>query len=147
MFYPEIIINTDGGSRGNPGPAAVGVVISGKKDGADYFFEHSETIGNQTNNTAEYKAVIIALQIFAKQEIATDILTFILDSELIVRQILGQYRVKEAHLQSLVNEVHHLVKELKEKEKIKKINFRTVLREQNKEADRLVNKALDSQNS
>lgn len=144
MFYPEIIINTDGGSRGNPGPAAVGIVISGKKKDADYYFEHSETVGNQTNNTAEYKAVIIALQIFTKQEITADNLTFILDSELIVRQVLGQYRVKETHLRSLVNEVHLLIKKLKEKKKIKEINFRTVPREQNKEADRLVNQALDS---
>ncbi|OGD71096.1 hypothetical protein A3A84_00755 [Candidatus Collierbacteria bacterium RIFCSPLOWO2_01_FULL_50_23] len=144
MNYQEIIINTDGGARGNPGPAAVGIVISGKKEDSDYLFEHSETIGDQTNNTAEYKAVIIALQLIGKKDLTTETLTFILDSELIVRQILGKYRVKETHLQSLVKEVHLLIKELKDKNLLKAINFRHVRRHENKRADQLVNQALDS---
>ncbi len=144
--YEEIIINTDGGARGNPGPAAVGIVISGKKDGHDFLFEHSETIGQQTNNTAEYMAVILALRFYGKKNLITNTLTFVLDSELIVRQIIGQYRVKELRLQALVGEVHNLIKELKDKGAITNVSFRHVLRAQNKRADQLVNQALDSHN-
>ncbi len=144
MIFSELIIHTDGGARGNPGPAAVGIVISGRENGNNFLFEHSETIGDQTNNTAEYMAVIQALHICSKKNLTANTLTFVLDSELIVRQIAGQYRVKEPRLQALVGEVHHLVHELKEQKAFDSINFQNVLRHKNKRADQLVNQALDA---
>lgn len=141
MHYPEITINTDGGARGNPGPAAIGITA---KTGSETIFEISEYIGQQTNNVAEYTAVIHALHYLTDHQVAADNCLFVLDSELIVRQIGGQYRVKEAHLQSLVREVHRLTKELKDKDHLKSITFRHVKRHENKRADQLVNQALDS---
>ena len=141
MHYPEITINTDGGSRGNPGPAAVGITA---KAGDKTLFEISEYIGQQTNNVAEYTAVIHALHHLNEHPVSADNCSFVLDSELIVRQIVGQYRVKEVHLQTLVAEVHRLIKELKDKGLLKNIIFRHVKRAENKLADQLVNQALDS---
>ncbi|MFZ2202162.1 MAG: ribonuclease HI family protein [Microgenomates group bacterium] len=141
MHYPEITINTDGGARGNPGPAAIGITALA---GNETIFEISEYIGQQTNNVAEYTAVIHALHHLNEHQVTADNCLFVLDSELIVRQISGQYRVKEAHLQSLVQEVHRLTKELKAKNLLKSINFRHVKRHENKRADQLVNQALDS---
>ncbi|MEK7525027.1 MAG: ribonuclease HI family protein [Patescibacteria group bacterium] len=141
MHYPEITINTDGGARGNPGPAAIGITA---KAGSETLFELSEYIGQQTNNVAEYTAVIHALHHLNEHQVTADNCFFVLDSELIIRQIVGQYRVKEAHLQTLVAEVHRLVKEIKAKGILKKITFRHVKRHENKRADQLVNQALDS---
>jgi len=142
MKYSKIIIHTDGGARGNPGPAAVGITA---KAGSETLFEISEYIGQQTNNVAEYTAVIHALHHLNEHQVSTDNCSFVLDSELIVRQIVGQYRVKEPHLQTLVNQVHSLIKELKDKGLLKNIIFRHVKRAENKLADQLVNQALDSQ--
>ena len=141
MKYSKIIIHTDGGARGNPGPAAVGITA---KAGSETLFEISEYIGQQTNNVAEYTAVIHALHHLNEHQVSTDNCSFVLDSELIVRQIVGQYRVKEPHLQTLVNQVHSLIKELKDKGLLKNIIFRHVKRAENKLADQLVNQALDS---
>lgn len=141
MNYPEIIINTDGGSRGNPGPAAVGITA---RAGFETIFEISEYIGSQTNNVAEYTAVTHALHHLIEHQVTADSCLFILDSELIVRQITGQYRVKETHLQTLVQEVHRLIKELKNKGTLKTVAFQHVKRNENKRADQLVNQALDS---
>ena len=110
MKYNELIIHTDGGARGNPGPAAIGITA---KAGSETLFEISEYIGQRTNNVAEYTAVIHALHQLNKHQVTADNCSFVLDSELIVRQIVGQYRVKEVHLQTLVAEVHRLTKELK----------------------------------
>lgn len=143
MRYSQLTIHTDGGSRGNPGPAAVGIVILGEKDQERFLFEHSETIGDQTNNVAEYMGVIIALRLCLQKEFSADTFNFILDSELIVRQITGQYRIKEPHLQQLASEVRHLIDDLKNKQLLGSVNFRHVLRAENKGADRLVNQALD----
>ena len=141
MHYPEITINTDGGYRGNPGPAAIGITA---KAGNETLFEISEYIGQQTNNVAEYTAVIHALHHLNEHPVSADNCSFVLDSALIVRQIVGQYRVKEVHLQTLVAEVHRLIKELKDKGLLKNIIFRHVKRAENKLADQLVNQALDS---
>lgn len=141
MHYPEITINTDGGARGNPGPAAIGVIA---KAGSETLFEISEYIGQQTNNVAEYTAVIHALHHLNEHQVTADNCSFVLDSELIIRQIVGQYRVKEVHLQSLVAKVHRLINELKDGGRLKNITFRHVLRAENKRADQLVNQALDS---
>ena len=142
MKYNELIIHTDGGARGNPGPAAIGITA---KAGSETLFEISEYIGQRTNNVAEYTAVIHALHQLNKHQVTADNCSFVLDSELIVRQIVGQYRVKEVHLQTLVAEVHRLTKELKVKGILKNISFRHVPRAKNKRADQLVNQALDSQ--
>ncbi|HSI20545.1 MAG TPA: ribonuclease HI family protein [Verrucomicrobiae bacterium] len=129
-----LTIHTDGGARGNPGPAAVGVVL----ESGDFHLEHGRHIGDATNNVAEYTGVIDALDRVAELEIPVTELHFFLDSELVVRQILGQYRVKEITLQALHAEV------------LKKLRatglpyrFTHVRREQNKLADKLVNQTLD----
>lgn len=134
MHYPQITINTDGGARGNPGPAAIGVIA--KTSNGEVLFELSEYIGSQTNNVAEYTAVIHALHHLKEHQISAQKTTFILDSELIVRQILGQYRVKEPNLQRLHSEVKKLLVGIN-------FTFISVPRSQNKRADQLVNQALD----
>lgn len=134
-------INTDGGSRGNPGPAAIGVVA---KNGDEVVFELSEKIGINTNNVAEYTAVIRSLETIRDQKIISEKIRYVLDSELIVRQITGKYKVKQPHLQTLRQDIVDLIKDLREKQFIHLMSFQSVRREYNKEADRLVNKALDS---
>lgn len=138
--YELLEINTDGGSRGNPGPAGIGVYAAsnGKK-----IFTISETIGETTNNVAEYTAVIRSLEVLLEKKIFTQKLKYILDSELIVRQIIGKYKVKLPHLKILRQQVVDLVKELREKEQVELMTFITVPRELNKKADSLVNEALD----
>ncbi|HAI22889.1 TPA: ribonuclease H [Candidatus Collierbacteria bacterium] len=138
--YELLEINTDGGSRGNPGPAGIGVYAhsSGKK-----VFTISETIGENTNNVAEYTAVIRSLEVLLEKKIFSQKLKYILDSELIVRQITGKYKVKLPHLKALRQQVVDLVRSLREKGQIELMTFITVPREQNKEADKLVNEALD----
>lgn len=142
MSNNEIIINTDGGSRGNPGPSAIG--ITAKDISGQTLFEISEFIGETTNNVAEYTAVIHALKHLKEHDLHPEKITFILDSELIVRQIIGQYRVKEPHLQVLHQSIKVLIQELKTNNGLSTINFQNVLRAQNKRADQLVNQALDS---
>lgn len=130
----KIIIYTDGGARGNPGPAAIGAVIGTKK--------FREYIGETTNNVAEYKAVIMALkkviQLFGKDRAQDLILEINVDSELLCKQMSGEYRVKDANLKNLFMEVWNLKQDFKE------VKFNLVPREKNKEADKLVNEELDS---
>lgn len=135
-------INTDGGSRGNPGQAAIGVVA---KDEGKEVFTLSEKIGETTNNVAEYTAVLRALETISESNIPSEKIRFILDSELIVRQITGLYKVKQPHLKELKNKIVELIKQLRDRGLIKLMAFSTVPREKNKEADQLVNDALDSQ--
>ena len=139
--YEEITINTDGGSRGNPGPAAIGVYASVNNE---EIFTISERIGETTNNVAEYTAVIKALEKIIDNKIVSNKIKFILDSELIVKQITGKYKVKLPHLQELKKNVVDLVKKGREEKIINLMTFTHVLREKNKEADKLVNMALDS---
>lgn len=131
---PNIIINTDGGSRGNPGPAAVGYVINGRGYG--------EPIGHNTNNVAEYTAVIKALK-KAKQLVTTKVaknseVELRTDSELLAKQLNGEYKIKDENLQPLFIEIWNL------KTDFKKVTIKHVYREDNKEADSFVNKALDN---
>jgi ribonuclease HI len=129
----RLITHTDGGARGNPGPAAIGVVISdetGKELAAI-----KEYIGETTNNQAEYKALLRALQEAASR--GAESITCYLDSELVVKQLTGLYKIKEAGLQALAMDA------LKLKNKFKHIEFKHVRREQNVRADQLVNEALD----
>ncbi len=142
-IYENITINTDGGSRGNPGPSAIGVYISSKEEKVAEF---SEYIGTTTNNVAEYTAVIKALEYLLAKNIRSYQINFILDSELIVKQINGQYKIKQPHLQQLNLQVKNLLSNLKSNSQTEQITFNHVLREKNKEADYLVNFCLDSQN-
>jgi ribonuclease HI len=126
-------IYTDGGARGNPGPAGIGVH-------AQPLFQLSEYIGETTNNVAEYTAAIRALEYLVNENIQVDNINFFLDSELVVKQIKGEYKVKQPHLSTLCLKVHQLLRQIPSS----KISFRHVPRTQNKIADSLANQALDS---
>jgi len=126
-------IFTDGGARGNPGPAGIGAVAYDESGKA--VFTVSEYIGEATNNQAEYKAVIAALE--KAKECNAQELDFYLDSELIVKQIKREYKVKNVDLSPLFLKVYNLTLGFK------KVKFTHVPREKNKEADRLVNEAID----
>ncbi len=131
----KLIIYSDGGARGNPGPAAIGLLICDEKN--EPLFEHGETIGETTNNVAEYTAVIVALDFARKHK--PDEISYFVDSELVARQLSGQYKVKTPHILALY-------KQVKDQEKnFKKITFTQVPRthEKLRYVDRLVNRALD----
>jgi ribonuclease HI len=127
------IIHTDGGARGNPGPAATGIVIEfpGKKIEKGYF------LGTATNNVAEYSAVKQALE-FLLKEMERGEVAFFLDSELVVKQLTGVYKIKDHTLQKLAGDIQSKMKEWG-----RVITFTHVPRNQNKEADAMVNKVLD----
>jgi len=132
----QLKIYTDGGSRGNPGPAAIGVYATVDNQP---LFQLSQHIGNTTNNVAEWQAVIKALEYLISNDIQVTQLDFFLDSELVVKQIKGEYKVKQPHLQLLSTHVSQLLQQLKTSQ----INFYHVPRNQNQIADSLVNQALD----
>jgi ribonuclease HI len=135
----KLVIHTDGGARGNPGPSAIGVVIETEEK---LVHEFGKRIGEATNNTAEYTAVIEALQwIKENNEIKEGIenISFFLDSTLVVNQLVGLFKIKEAHLQGLAQEVHALEKQIG-----KPVTYTAVRREFNKRADFMVNQALDN---
>ncbi len=129
----KLQLSTDGGARGNPGPAGAGLVI--KDENGNILLEHGQYLGETTNNVAEYSALIEALK-FAKTLGGTDLEIF-MDSELIVKQMLGQYKIKQPHLQELAVKVKALLAEFDS------YTFKHILREYNKEADRMVNQAID----
>lgn len=129
----KLIIYTDGGSRGNPGPAATGVVIKNAKNKT--LASYGEYLGEQTNNYAEYAALISGLK-KAKELGATEV-ECILDSELITKQMRLEYKVKEPMLQKLFIQAYNAAA------RFKKITYRHTLRAGNKEADNEVNKTLD----
>ncbi|PWB38964.1 MAG: ribonuclease H [Parcubacteria group bacterium] len=123
---------SDGGARGNPGPAAIGAVLY---NGTKTIGTVSEYIGETTNNQAEYKAVIAGLKLALENKI-TELHCF-LDSELVVEQLNRNYKVKDKELAKLFVQVWNL------SQSFKKVTFQHVRREQNKFADKLVNQALD----
>jgi len=131
----KLVINTDGGSRGNPGPGAIGIVIFDEAD--QIIYEMGKTIGFCTNNEAEYTALIEALTKATELQ-ATDV-EFKLDSELVVKQLKGIYKVKNERISLLWKKAKELTKNFST------TSFTHIPREKNKEADRLVNEALDSQ--
>ena len=138
----KIIIYTDGGSRGNPGPAAIGVIFCNEKN--QIIKKYSEFLGeNLTNNEAEYQAVIFALKkfkaLFGKKLAKNTEIELRSDSELLIKQLAGVYKILEPKIQLLFLEVWNLRLDFK------KIKFKLISREKNKEADRLVNEVLDSQ--
>jgi len=135
LFESKILVHTDGGSRGNPGPSAIGVVIGGK--------EYGEYLGVKTNNQAEYQAVVFAFkkmkQILGKKKTKETEVLFRLDSELVVKQINGQYKILEPDLQPLFLEIWNARLDFK------KVEFAHVPREENKIADKIVNHILDQE--
>ena len=135
-----LVVHTDGGARGNPGPAAIGVVFDAE-DGWQQL--HERYIGEATNNVAEYQAVLDAVeamaQIFETQGRPQKI-EFYLDSQLVQRQIIGQYKIKEPTLQVLAAKIRQHLQSL-----ATPYTFTHVPRAENKLADKLVNHALDAQ--
>lgn len=129
----SLTVNVDGGARGNPGPAAVGAVVR-DADGR-VLAEEGRQIGKATNNVAEYRALLLGIEL-ARQH-GADRLEMIGDSELIVRQVKGEYKVKDPALRELHGEVRAAL------EDFASWSIRHVRREHNAEADRLVNAALD----
>jgi len=129
-----VVIYTDGGARNNPGPAGVGVVIV---DGAKKI-QLKKYIGERTNNWAEYEAVIVALTEAKKRGLGKREIEVRMDSELIQRQLTDEYQIKEETLWPQYMKVHNLLVA-----HFPNIRFVHVPREQNKEADRLVNEAID----
>jgi ribonuclease HI len=123
----------DGGSRGNPGPAAWGVAVL--SDDGDPTEGHSGSIGRATNNVAEYHGLLEALKLADRK--GAEEVEILADSELIVRQIQGRYRVRHPDLKRLFNDAMQLIS------RFKSFRIQHVRREQNKDADRLVNIALD----
>lgn len=137
----KVIVYTDGGSRNNPGPAGVGVVFCNEKK--EIIKRHNEYLGKATNNEAEYLAVIIALkkfkQLFGKAMAKASEIEIRSDSQLLVKQLKGEYKIEDEKMQKLFIELWNL------KLDFKKVSFRLVPREKNQEADRLANEAMDSQ--
>lgn len=135
MKLPEkVVIFTDGACRGNPGPSSIGVVISDSH--GKTLHEISKKVGVQTNNYAEYVAVIEGLK-FCHSHGASHVVVKA-DSQLMVRQMTGEYKVKSENIIPLHGEVKALVR------KFQAVEFIHVMREENKLADQLANDALDS---
>lgn len=132
MIKKHITTYTDGGARGNPGPAALGAVLI-EDDGTKHHIK--KYLGRATNNQAEYRALIAALEYAA--HLGANTVTCHLDSELIVKQLNREYRVKDSGLGQLFLKVWNIANQFSS------ISFHHIRREQNKEADALVNAALD----
>lgn len=129
----EVITFTDGGARGNPGPAALGVIV--KDDAGNVLAAYGRYLGETTNNQAEYQALVSALE--TARDLGARVVRCYLDSELIVKQMRREYRVKDKGLQQLFLQTWNLVATFE------RVSFTHVPREQNTEADREVNKAID----
>jgi ribonuclease HI len=139
----KVIIFVDGGSRGNPGPSAVGFIFCNEK--GQVFKEYSEFLGeNITNNEAEYRAVILAFKkfkaVFGNKLAKNTEIELRSDSELLINQLNGNYKILDDKIQPLFLELWNL------RIDFKKIKFKLISREKNQEADRLVNQAFDGQN-
>lgn len=136
----KYIVYTDGGSRGNPGPAAYGFVVydQDKKE----LYKEGKTIGKTTNNVAEYMGIVSALTYLLAQKEQGIEIAFFMDSQLAARQLSGFYKVKSEHLRELFFTVKKLIQDLNAS-----VTFSSVPRSQNTEADRMVNVALDGKTS
>ncbi len=130
----RLVVNVDGGARGNPGPAAVAAVVSTPE--GEVLTERAEEIGEATNNVAEYRALLLGVEL--ARELGAEEVELIGDSELIVRQVRGEYKVKQEHLRPLNAAVLKALMDFED------WSIRHVRREQNAEADRLVNEVLDA---
>lgn len=133
----KVVVNVDGGARGNPGPAAVAAVATAQ-DG-EPLAERSQTIGEATNNVAEYRALLLGLEL-ARELGATEV-EVVNDSELVARQVGGEYRVKHAGLKPLYLDAMRALRGFDS------WSVRSVRREHNDRADALVNEALDAEPS
>ena len=129
----KVVVNVDGGARGNPGPAAVAAVAATVE--GEPLAERNAAIGEATNNVAEYRALLLGLQL--ARELGADEVEVINDSELVARQIGGEYKVKHAGLKPLYQEAMRALRDFDG------WAVRSVRREQNTRADELVNEALD----
>ena len=129
-------LSTDGGARGNPGPAAYGYVL--EAENGTLLDARGEAFGIATNNVAEYRALIAGLE--KAVELGVDELEVASDSELLVRQMTGEYKVKNEALRELNDEAEALAR------KLRRVRYTAVRREHNELADRLVNEALDASN-
>ena len=132
----KITIYTDGGSRNNPGPAGAGAIITNEK--GDVLKEASKYLGEQTNNWAEYEAVILGLEEAKALGLQKHKIEFNVDSQLVQQQLLGNYRVKEPGLIKQFARVRNILDS-----DFPHVTFIHVRREYNKEADRLANEAMD----
>jgi ribonuclease HI len=133
----KVRLFTDGGARGNPGPAAYAYVL--ETDDGTVLAAHGEAIGVATNNVAEYRALVEGLRKAAELQVHE--LEVISDSELLVHQMRGEYKVKKDTLRELWEEAGELA------DRIGKVSYTAVRREHNELADRLVNEALDASGS
>lgn len=134
----KLFIHTDGGSRGNPGSAGFGLVVTNEQKQTIY--EFAGYIGTKTNNEAEYAGLIAALTWSCDNQnrLKPESLTFVSDSQLLIRQVNGQYKVKSPHLKILHSQIQSLVQNLN-----CPVIFTNVLREDNTRADELANLAMD----
>lgn len=130
----RVTINIDGGARGNPGPAAAGVIVRCCDDGT-VLHQAGVFLGRTTNNVAEYNALLVGLR--AAENLGAAEVNCLSDSELLVKQIKGEYRVRNDRLRVLHEEALLL------QQKFHRFSIRHVGREQNKEADQLVNRAIN----
>ncbi|HRY63320.1 MAG TPA: ribonuclease HI family protein [Patescibacteria group bacterium] len=136
-MHKKLVIFTDGGARGNPGPAGIGVAMF-DETGKTVMATHKKYIGEATNNVAEYSAVILALE--EAKKMGAEEINFFLDSELVAKQLNGEYKVKNEELGRLFIKIYNL------RQQFSKITFHHVVREKNKLADKLVNEAIDEKN-
>ena len=134
MAVEKVVVHVDGGARGNPGPAAVGAVVTAP-EGGEPLAEKGVYIGEATNNVAEYRAVLLGIEL--ARQLGAKELEIVNDSELVARQIGGQYKVKHAGLKPL------FVETMRELREFDRWSVRNVRRESNERADELVNQALD----
>jgi ribonuclease HI len=130
----KVVVNVDGGARGNPGPAAIAAVV--QEPGGAVLEERGERIGAASNNVAEYKALLLGIERAAA--LGASEVELVGDSELIVKQVKGEYKVKHAGMRELHAQVKRALQDFES------WSIRHVRREQNAEADRLVNEALDA---
>lgn len=137
MNEEGIIVHTDGGARGNPGPSACGFVI---EENGEIIYKGSKYLGVNTNNYAEYSAFVLAMEWLNdnKEKLSGKNLYFFSDSELVVKQLTRLYKVKNEKLKTLNTKVQELAKTLG-----LKIFYKNILRDKNKDADELVNNELD----
>jgi len=135
----KLKVFTDGGSKGNPGPAAIGIVFYDESD--HVLWAHREDIGVETNNTAEYRAVMKAYELIIstlKPQYPIEGVEWYADSLLVVQQLKGVYKIKQFHIQEYVNQIRVYEKTLG-----LPVSYSHVMREKNKLADALVNDAVD----
>jgi len=125
-------IYTDGGARGNPGPAGIGVVVW---HGSQLVGSHGKYIGEATNNQAEYEALLLGLE--QAKQLHAETIDFYLDSELVVCQMKREYKIKDKNLGTLFVKAWNMMVGFK------KVQFHHIPREKNTEADKLVNRAID----